>query len=330
MHNNKWAIVGSDSLLGRELREILSDTPGVSTILIGADAATGLLSEDAGEAVFISPLEGESLAEAAVVLLAGSAESSRKAYDIIAKLDEPPPVVDLSLSLEDRAAARLRAPVVESSDAGSAAINGIAHPASIAISLLLSRLHREHPVRRAIVVVFEPASERGQAGIEELQQQTVALLSFQKLRKEIYDAQLSFNLLPRYGTEARQPLHDVERRIERHVASLLGPAGTPMPSIKLLQAPVFHGHSLSVWVEFEQPVEAATIEEALASAQIEVRAADEEPPSNVGAAGQRGITIAVEADRNERRGCWFWVVADNLRIVAENAIAVAHEITEAR
>ena len=103
-----------------------------------------------------------------------------------------------------------------------------------------------------MVHVFEPASERGQRGLDELQQQTVAVLAFQKLKTDVFDAQLAFNLLARYGEEALEPLEGIEQRVERHLASLLaGWPGVPMPSLRVIQAPVFHGHSFSVWVEFE-------------------------------------------------------------------------------
>jgi hypothetical protein len=31
-------------------------------------------------------------------------------------------------------------------------------------------------------------------------------------------------------------------------------------------------------------------------------------------------------DRNNGDACWFWVVCDNLRLAAENAVAVATEL----
>ena len=62
------------------------------------------------------------------------------------------------------------------------------------------------PIRRSVVQIFAPASEYGVAGVEELQQQVAALLSFKKLPKAVFDAQLGFNLLARYGEEAPAPL----------------------------------------------------------------------------------------------------------------------------
>jgi aspartate-semialdehyde dehydrogenase len=35
---------------------------------------------------------------------------------------------------------------------------------------------------------------------------------------------------------------------------------------------------------------------------------------------------AIAPDRNHPKACWFWVVADNFRLAAENAVAVARQL----
>ncbi len=47
----------------------------------------------------------------------------------------------------------------------------IAHPAAIALTMLLTRLSAAGKMRASLAHVFEPASERGQRGIEELRKQ---------------------------------------------------------------------------------------------------------------------------------------------------------------
>jgi aspartate-semialdehyde dehydrogenase len=207
----------------------------------------------------------------------------------------------------------------------------IAHPAAIALALFLRRLHSLDPVRASVIQIFSPASEHGTAGVEELQGQTVSLLSFKKLPHDIFDAQLSFSMLARYGDDAKVSLDDTELRIERHLASLLAlpgeGEGAPMPSLRLVQAPVFHGYSFGAWVEFESNPGVQTLESSLATAQIDVRGADFEAPTNVGQAGQSGIAVgAIAADRNQPEACWFWLAADNLRLTAENGVAVARQL----
>ena len=44
-------------------------------------------------------------------------------------------------------------------------------------------------------------------------------------------------------------------------------------------------------------------------------------------AGQSGVAVgAVTLDRNNPQAAWLWIVADNLRLQAENAVAVAQEL----
>jgi aspartate-semialdehyde dehydrogenase len=323
------SIVGGETIIGRELREQLADSAVASNIqLVGAeDEITGILTEVDGEPVVMTPLDAERIAGSSIVFCAGSPESTRKAFALMTGPDRPY-IVDLSYALEEQPDARLRAPGIEMQGAAQPeSIHVLAHPAAVALALVLTRAHSKFPIRHSVVQIFEPASERGQAGLNELQQQTTALLSFQTLNKTVFDAQIGFNMLPRYGEDAPGHLQDVEARIERHTASLLGAYGVPIPSIRLIQAPVFHGYSISFWIEFESRPGAKELGEAIASASIEVREADLDPPTNVGTVGQAGISAGlIEPDRNHPRGTWIWVAADNFRLLVDNAVAVAREL----
>jgi aspartate-semialdehyde dehydrogenase len=329
-------LVGSETLLGREIRDIAATTvPELDLRLVAADEEKpGTLTRLGDEPAVIEPLEADTFSGARIVFLAGSEESSRKALELTdqAETNDRPILIDLTYSAEERADARLRAPAVETEEGEEESpVRVIAHPAAIAIALFLRRLHMHDPVRRAVIQIFAPASEHGAAGVEELQNQTVSLLSFKSLPRAVFDTQLGFNLLARYGEEAPVSLEESELRIERHLATLLNlpgeGEGAPMPSLRLIQAPVFHGYSFSAWVEFESNPGLEAIESGLACGSIEVRGMEFEPPTNVGQAGQSGITVgAIAADRNDVEACWFWLVADNLRLMAENAVAAARGV----
>jgi aspartate-semialdehyde dehydrogenase len=328
------ALVGSDSLLGREVRDIVATSgAAVDLRLIAADEEeSGSLTRVGDEPTFVAGLDAEALSGARAVILAGSAASSRKALELAGEAPDAA-LIDLTYAAEERPDARLRAPLVESEpdDFGEAAVHVIAHPAAISLALFLRRLQTNDPIRRSIVHIFAPASEHGTKGVEELQQQTVSLLSFKPLPQAIFDTQASFNMLARYGEEAPVTLEESELRIERHLASLLDlpgeGAGAPMPSLRVIQAPVFHGYSFSAWVEFDVNPGVETLEETLAMESIDVRGAEHEPPTNVGQAGQSGIAVgAILPDRNNAEAVWFWLAADNLRLAAENAVAVAKEL----
>ena len=296
--------------------------------LITTAADTTLLTAKGGEPAVMSALLKGELTGAQVIVLAGSVESSKKALELTADIKPKPVMVDATGMLDENPLARLRAPQVEAVPAEQSSLQVIAHPAAIAQSIFFNRLSTLGPTRRCVVHIFEPASERGQAGLDELHQQTAGLLSFQKLKKDVYDTQVSFGMLPQYGEDAPRALADIELTIDRHLASLISKSGSgiPMPSLRLIQAPVFHGYSFSVWVEFEKNPGTAAAAKALAAEKVEVRTEGQEPATNVGVAGQSGITVgSISIDRNEPRACWFWVVADNLRIAAENAVEVTRE-----
>jgi aspartate-semialdehyde dehydrogenase len=328
------ALVGSDSLLSREIRDLAATAdPPLPLRLIAADEEkSGTLTRVGDEPTVVEQLDEDTLAECRAVFLAGSAESSRKALELAG--EEPDfSIVDLTYAAEERPDARLRAPMVEPDDeeTDSAAVNIVAHPAAIALALFLRRLQFHDPIRRSVIQIFAPASEHGVKGVEELQQQTVNLLSFKSLPQTVFDAQIGFTMLAKYGVEAPAALEESEMRIERHLASLLNlpgdGEGAPMPSIRLIQAPVFHGYSFSAWVEFEENPGVEALENGLSFGVIDVRTGELDPPNNVGQAGQNGISVgAIAPDRNEPQACWFWVTADNLRLVAENAVMVARQL----
>jgi aspartate-semialdehyde dehydrogenase len=323
------AIVGGESLIGREIRELLTEArPDIDIQLVSGEAGSAQLArDDEGDAVVLQPLSEEIISNAAVTFLAGAPESSLRALEIAA--DPAPALIDLTGALEENGRARLRAPLLEPLESSRArdAVHVIAHPAAVCLALFFSRVGNRFPIARSVVDVFEPASERGSRGLHELQAQTVNLLSFKALPKDVFDAQLGFNMLVEYGADAPDSLLDAEARIDRHLATLLLiSTRMPMPSLRLIQSPVFHGYSCSIWVEFESAPDITEIEQALASARIEVRSEGEEAPTSVGAAGQSGITVgAIRKDRNNPRALWFWLVADNLRTFAETAITVAKE-----
>lgn len=319
------AIIGGDSLLARELRDLLAadKTMRVQLISAAAENAAVLVPEEDDASVLL-PLTEESLEGITVAFLAGSAASSRRTL----KLKNAPAVIDLTGALAEEAKAQLRAPSAEpqARQAAASRMSVVAHPAAIALTMMLTRLAAAGKITASVAHVFEPASERGQRGIDELRKQTVSILSFKKLDQTVFDTQLAFNLLARYGEEAVEPLEGVEERIVRDTAALLAAwAAQPAPSIRLVQAPVFHGHSISLWVEFEAAVDAKQLKRVLTAAGIDVL--PDEPPSNANIAGQSGLSVgAISADRGRPNAYWLWMVADNFRLAAENAIAVAQEI----
>jgi aspartate-semialdehyde dehydrogenase len=210
-----------------------------------------------------------------------------------------------------------------------------AHPATLALALLLERLQLAAPVRFAAATVLEPASEFGRAAMDELHQQTVSLLSFQALPRAIYDAQVAYNLLSALGESATVSLSAVEARIRRHYEAL-GDRRWPALALQVIHAPVFHGHTFSIAVELERPVEISLLEEALGGEHVDLVLEDTDSPSNLAATGQNDVLVRLRPElggsrnTNETSRLWLWAASDNLRLNAQNAVECALDLRRLR
>ena len=329
------ALLGSETLLGRELQDVLQSRGVDLSVKTYSATGEGNFGEQEGEPVYVEPLDAQAVKSSLAVVVAGAPEGADKAYQLTKEISGKVVLLDCTGYLESRSEAKIVAPLLEEPDQQSNWLLVMAHPVASALALVLKRLMNYRRIGRAVVNVFEPASERGKRGISELHQQTTSLLAFKSMDKQVFDAQLSFNLLSQYGEDAPVQLSTVEQGIERHLSLLLkqypNMRDIPAPSLRLIQVPVFHGYSISLWVEFEseaaRSVDTKELGEALASAQIEVRTAGDEPPTGVGVASQSGLIAGdIRVDRNNMHAVWLWVVLDNLRVTADAAADVIRSL----
>jgi len=329
------AIVGAATLKGRELKEVLSDGnfPAHDIRLLDDDESLGQLEAIGEEPTFIQSVLPEHLENVDFTFFASEENFTRNAWKMARQAGSD--IIDLSYALENEKDVLLRAPWIEHElkippQVGFAVTPvTIAHPAAVVLALLLLRAGKVGAIRHAVSTVFEPASERGKRGMDELHEQTVNLLSFQQLPKGVFDSQVAFNLLERYGERSLPSLESVKTRIQRHFHSLVGER-LKVPSLMLLQAPIFHGHAFSLYIELEQAAQIEELTAALSGEHVDVLPGGEESPSNVNAAGQEQIQVCARRDSQNPRGFWIWAASDNLRIAAVTAAESAEGMIAAR
>jgi aspartate-semialdehyde dehydrogenase len=200
------------------------------------------------------------------------------------------------------------------------------HPAALAVATMLKRLSSQCAFHHCVINMFEPASEHGSPGIEELEKQTLNIFSFQPGPQAVFDKQLAFNLLPRLGEASKEKLVTTEKVIASQLQVLLK-GSSAMPALTLIQVPVFHTHCFSVFMEMDAILEIQEIENSMRSEFIEVISTRNEPPSPVQVAGTDLIQLGgMKRDLVNPHGIWFWAVADNLRLAALNAVALAERL----
>ncbi len=328
-------VVGAATLKGRELKEVLSDRnfPALDTKLLDDDDALGQLDSVGEEATFVQSVTPEQFRNADFTFFTSDVEFTRKHWMMAQQASSA--VVDLSYALEAQPEAVIRASWLERELKKPCSLTldpapiVIAHPAAVVLSLLLSRVQKSAPIRTAAATIFEPASERGKRGMDELHEQTVNLLSFKQLRKEVFGSQVAFNLLSRYGEKISPSLQGIADRILGHIRRI-GTGGVALPSLMLLQAPTFHGHAFSIYIELEKKVPAPEFIKLLSGEHVVIASQPEDLPSNVNAAGQDHISVAARRDENRESGFWIWAAADNLRVAAINAVECAEAMISTR
>ena len=336
------AIVGAASLRGKELNETLAESSfaGADFLLMDDRLALGQLETVGDEVTFVQEIAPSSFERVDFAFFAGDASITRRHWE--SALSAGASIVDLTYVLEGEAGVLVRAPWIDEGASSAAPVvspPGLqtaavvpAHPAAAALALLLERLQTAGTIESASATVFEPASEYGRAAMDELHQQTISLLSFQTLPKNIYDMQIAFNAIPAAGEEAKINLVETEERVRRHY-SLLAANRLPRLSLQLIHVPVFHGHCFSIAISFERPIAAEHVESALSGAHVEIVPGDADAPSNLTSVGQEEILVRLRQEGGSgapSRHFWLWAATDNLKLSARNAVECAQELRRLR
>jgi aspartate-semialdehyde dehydrogenase len=329
------AIVGAATLKGKELKDVLEERkfPAADIRLLDDDESLGQLERVQDEVAFVQPVNAAQFENVDFSFFASEAAFTRANWKLAQQAGSA--VVDLSYGLEDEASVPISAPWIERELGQHSTFNldsnavMIAHPAAVTLALLLLRAGKAGGVRRAAATVFEPVSERGRRGMDELHEQTVNLLSFQPLPTRVFGVQVAFNMVGRYGPETRPGLETVERRIQRHTQKLLA-GRAPDPALLVLQAPVFHAHTFAVYVEMEKAVSPEEFSRALAGEHVQLANSVEDSPSNVNVAGKDHILLSLQRESTNQNGFWLWAAVDNLRVAAITAADSASALAAVR
>ena len=333
----KIAIAGASSLLGRELKDAVTDSPlaAANFALLDEEDTQGQLDQVGDEVTFVQAIGEEAFERADFSFFCGSEDLTRKYWRQALRAGSS--VLDLSGALDQEAGVLVRAPWLGMDEASADLFTPAvvpAHPAALALALLMERLRTAAPVRNAAATILIPASEFGKRAMDELHQQTVTLLSFQGLPRAEYDAQAAYNLLCGMGEGAKVDLNALAARVRRHYEALIGRRG-PALALQLIHAPVFHGHTFSIVLELERPVEISVLEEALGGEHVDLVLEDTDSPSNLAATGQNDILVRLRAEpeaggRAAASRFWLWAATDNLRFWAQNAVECALDLRRIR
>lgn len=328
------AIAGASSLLGKELKAWLEESnfPAVDTRLVDEEFVAGTLTEAGGEPAVIETVADDSFDRARFVFFTGSADFTKRHAAQAQRAGAV--VIDLSGGLVHEARAKPWIPALDAvlGSPEETAVRGEPQilyvvpsgPADAAISI--SAALGPAGLKRLALTAFQPVSEYGQEAIEELEGQVVKLLSFQPVSQVVFDAQVAFNMLSSYGPETTIKLASARERMGSETRKYLA-GRVPEPAIMLVQAPVFYSHAFAAYAEFQSAPAIEDLTTRLQAAGLKMTRPEEQSPTNVNVVGEtRPVLRQPERDPGIETGVWLWGAADNLRVPAATAVAIAERL----
>ena len=330
--STRIVIAGASSLLGAELKSLLEQSRfAISDFrLLDEELAAGTLTEAGGEAVVIQPVEDDSFNRARFVFFTGSPAFTTANLDLA--LRSGALVIDLSGHSAsvgeavpwfrgfDSLHGQLSAADTQSK---LISIPSAAAEAIVRMAFGLGDLR----LRTLTVTVLQSVSAWGKDAIEELEQQTSHLLSFQPAGAQLFDAQIAFNTMIQFGEKSRFDLRAAAATLRAEVTSCLRGSAV-VPAIQLIHVPAFYGTTFSLCAELDPTADVDTIDAAVKAAGFSAKPTDN-PPNNVNTAEEVSIGLARPARDEAVPGIWwFWGAADNIRLRAWNAVKLAETLAE--
>jgi aspartate-semialdehyde dehydrogenase len=207
----------------------------------------------------------------------------------------------------------------------------IANPncSTMQLMVALKPIHAAAGIERLIVSTYQSVSGTGVKAVEELENQTHALLhGMEPPAPEVYPHPIAFNVLGGAGNFAEGDDHtDEERKMMFETRKILGDESFGI-SVTCARVPVTYSHSESVNVQTRdalEPDEARELLRNMPGIAVVDDPASHAYPTASGAAGHDEVFVGrIRRDPSHPRALNLWVVSDNLlKGAATNAVQLA-------
>jgi aspartate-semialdehyde dehydrogenase len=327
-----FALVGSETLRGREIRSVLGvkKFPLKSLEFYDPDVEQeySKLTQFRDEPKVVHHLDRNALTGLDLVFLAADRRTNTEYGECAAAQGYQ--AIDLGETFNDREDVPLVVAGVNDSAIRGQKVPLIANPnpVTIVLSQLFHALSGALGIAKALAFVLEPASVFEEEGIQELADQSFALLNGAAIPKKVFRDQVAFNLVSRTEKPGRDGFSARESRVMAEVRRVLAPAAFPL-SLSIVLAPVFHTLSIMTYVELGKDAAIADLEAAFRGTDaIQLAGAGPGLISAATAAGKDKVFVGqIKKADSVPGGFWIWAVADNLTVgSALNAYGIARSL----
>ncbi|MBA2667187.1 MAG: aspartate-semialdehyde dehydrogenase [Trueperaceae bacterium] len=325
------AIVGATGAVGQEFLALLAERsfPLATLRLFASPRSAGQTRTFAGEAITLEVLPDDGDLGADVVFSsAGGSVSKAHAW----RWAEHGAVV-----IDNTSAWRLdeRVPLVVpeiNPEALHDHTGVIANPncSTIIALMALAPLHRAFGLVRATLATYQAVSGAGQAGIDELDRQSRAVLAGGRAVPQTFEHPIAFNLFSHDSEIGDDGYNLEERKMLLESRKILTLPGLRL-SATCIRVPVFRAHGVAVHAEFERSVDEDEAGAVLAAAEgvrlVDSRASNTFPMP-IEASGRDEVLVGrIRRDASLDGGLALFVVGDQIRKgAALNAVQIGEAL----
>jgi len=325
------AVAGATGAVGREMVSILAERnfPVEELRLLASSRSAGKTLPFRGKEIPVMEMKENSFEEIDVALF--SAGGDRSLTFAPAAVESGAVVIDNSSAYRMDPEVPLVVPEVNAH--AIARHQGIiANPncSTIQMVVALKPIHDVAKIKRIVVSTYQAVSGTGQKAMDELLDQTRALLGFREVKTEVYPHQIAFNCLPHidiffdngYSREELKMVNETRKILEDDSIAV---------TATTVRVPVFRCHSESVNIETEKKMTADQARELLSYAEgvcVLDHPAENVYPLAIDAAGKDDTFVGrIREDESIEKGLNLWIVSDNLRKgAALNTIQIAERL----
>jgi len=325
------AVVGATGAVGNEMIRVLEERkfPVDRITLLASERSEGVKLFFNGSEEGVRTLQRDSFKGIDIALF--SAGASRSLEFAPLAVESGAVVVDNSSAFRMDPKVPLVVPEVNSGDIPRHR-GIIANPncSTIQMVMALKPIHDRAKIRRIVVSTYQAVSGAGKKAIEELREQSQALLNHERPQCRVYPHPIAFNILPHIDTFEENGYTREEMKMVNETRKILGDDSLAVTATAA-RVPVFFGHSESVAVETREKI---TVEEArvLLSGFPGVTLMDDPErdvyPLAAMAAGKDDVFVGrIREDLSLENGLQLWIVSDNIRKgAALNAVQIAEKL----
>ncbi len=325
----KVAIVGASGAVGQEFLRVLEERnfPMDELVLFGSKRSAGKKIVFKGKELTVKELQhNDDFKDIDIALTSAGGGTSKDFAETITKHGAI--MIDNSSAFRMDEDVPLVVPEVNAEDCKNAPRNIIANPNCTTIQMVvaLKPLEELSHIKRVHVSTYQASSGAGASGMQELEDQTKAIVNGDEPKVEAFQYQLAMNLIPQvdvftdndYTKEEMKMFNETRKIMHSDVAV----------SAMCVRVPILRAHSESVWVETEAPITPAQAKEAFAKADGVILMddpANKEYPMPLFLAGKDEVFVGrVRQDVANPNGLTFWCVSDQIKKgAALNAVQIA-------